>query len=148
MPSLRLRESPPVEEDSPSESEPRRPESGFPEGEAVDRDDRILAAVAAMAVGYARTGDLDAARYAVEEGLFRIGGVTDPALLARASVDLGEALLALEDPTCRALLEDAGTLFEDLGDQEAVRRVDTLLRAAEASIEESPRSFVARPPRG
>ncbi len=131
----------------PPEPESRRPESGFPEPTAGDRNDRVLGTVAAMAVRYARLGDQGAARRAADEALAMFGEAYDPPTIARASLDLGEALVLLGDPTCRELLEDAGTLFEDMGDEEAVLRVDRLLRTAEATIEESPRSFQTRPPR-
>lgn len=129
----------------PSDPESRRPESGFPEHRAEDRTDRVLGTVAAMAVRYARLGEVDAARRAADEALAMFESAYDPATIARASLDLGEALVVLGDPTCRELLEDAGTLFEDLGDEEAVIRVDRLLRTAQATIEESPRSFQTRP---
>lgn len=132
----------------PSEPESRRPESGFPETSADDRSDRVLGTVAAMAVRYARLGELDAARRAADEALSMFGHAHDAPTIARASLDLGEALVALGDPTCRELLEDAGTLFEDMGDEEAVLRVDRLLRTAQATIEESPRSFQMRAWRG
>lgn len=130
------------------EPESRRPESGFPEGVAADRTDRVLGTVAAMAVRYARLGDLDAARRAADEALGMFGRAHDAAIIARASLDLGEALVALGDPTCRELLEDAGTLFEDMGDEEAVLRIDRLLRTAQATIDESPSSFQMRVVRG
>jgi hypothetical protein len=62
---------------------------------------------------------------------------------AQALLGLGRVLLGLEDPVCREVLEDAGTWLEDLGDEAAVREVDSLLRIAERSIDESPRSFHA-----
>ena len=62
---------------------------------------------------------------------------------AQALLGLGRVLLGLEDPVCREVLEDAGTWLEDLGDEAAVREVDGLLRIAERSIDESPRSFHA-----
>jgi hypothetical protein len=66
----------------------------------------------------------------------------DTAGTAEALLGLGRVLLGLEDPACRAVLEDAGTAFEDLGDEASVRKVEQLLRAAETSLEaESPRSF-------
>lgn len=127
-----------------AESESRkRPESGFPLRAETQRSDRVLGAIAEMAVRYARRGELDAARRAADEALAAFGDATDPIAIAQASLDLGEALVILGDPTCREILEDAGTLFEDLGDEDGIRRVDALLRAAEASIEESPRSFHA-----
>ena len=69
--------------------------------------------------------------------------VGDAAGGARALLGLGRVLLGLEDPSCREVLEDAGTLLEDLGDEKAVLQVDGLLRVAERSIDESPRSFHA-----
>lgn len=71
--------------------------------------------------------------------------IGDAAGGARALLGLGRVLLGLEDPVCREVLEDAGTWLEDLGDQARVREVDGLLRAAERSFEESPRSFHAVP---
>jgi hypothetical protein len=67
----------------------------------------------------------------------------DSAMGARALLGLGRVLLGLEDPVCREVLEDAGTWLEDLGDEAAVRQVDGLLRIAERSIDDSPRSFHA-----
>lgn len=69
----------------------------------------------------------------------------DAAGSARALLGLGRVLLGLEDPVCREVLEDAGTKYEDLGDEAAVHEIDGLLRAAERSIDESPRSFHAIP---
>lgn len=135
-------ESFPVES---TESESRnRPESGYPMRAETQRADRVLGAIAEMAVRYARLGGIDAARRAADEALSAFGDATDAEAIARASVDLGEALVLLGDPTCREILEDAGTLFEDLGDDAGILRVDGLLRIAEASIEESPRSFHPR----
>jgi hypothetical protein len=71
--------------------------------------------------------------------------VGDAAGGAQALLGLGRVLLGLEDPVCREVLEDAGTWLEDLGDEAGVREVDSLLRVAERSIEESPRSFHAIP---
>jgi hypothetical protein len=128
-----------------AESESRkRPESGYPLRAEVHRSDRILGAIARMAAEYARRGELDAARRAADEALSAFGDATDAGAIARASLDLGEALVLLGDPTCREILEDAGTLFEDLGDDEGIGRVDALLRTAQATIEESPRSFHPR----
>lgn len=127
----------------PESPEPRRPESGFPR-KAERRSDRVLGAIAEMAVGYARVGELDAARRAADEALRAFGDASDARVIAQASLDLGEALVLLGDPTSREILEDAGTLLEDVGDEDGIRRVDVLLRAAQATIEESPRSFQAR----
>jgi hypothetical protein len=133
----------PSAESAESESR-KRPESGFPLRAEAQRSDRVLGVIAEMAAGYARRGELDAARRAADEALSAFGDASDAGAIAYASVDLGEALVLLGDPACREILEDAGTLFEDLGDEEGIRRVDGLLRTAEASIEESPRSFHPR----
>lgn len=60
---------------------------------------------------------------------------------ARARLALGRALLAASDPAGREILEDAGTCFEELGDEAAVMAVDLALRDAAEEIEESPGSF-------
>jgi tetratricopeptide (TPR) repeat protein len=62
---------------------------------------------------------------------------------ARARFGLGRALQDLGDPSARVVLEDAGTLYEDLGDEEAMRAIDRALRVIAADLEESPKSFVA-----
>lgn len=144
LPRVRPEPSETLEPVEPVESTPRRPESGFPLRVGESGSDRVLGAIAAMAVGYARVGDLDAARRTADEALAAFGDASDPSAIATASLDLGEALVVLGDPTCRELLEDAGTLFEDIGDEDGIRRVDALLRTAQATIEESPRSFSAR----
>ncbi len=60
---------------------------------------------------------------------------------ARALLGLGRALHMLGDAAARNAFEDAGLLYEDLGDEATVRAIDRELRALEAEIEESPRSF-------
>jgi hypothetical protein len=62
---------------------------------------------------------------------------------ARARVGLARSMTMLHDPVARALYEDAGTVFEDLGDEDAVRMIDIELREIEAELEESPTSFQA-----
>jgi len=63
---------------------------------------------------------------------------------AEARVGLAKALMALRDPSARAILEDAGELFEELGDHRRAREIDVALRQAQAEYEcESPRSFHA-----
>lgn len=64
---------------------------------------------------------------------------------ARARVGLAKALRTLSDPAARAIFEDAGELYEELGDERAVREIDLALRELQAELEESPRSFHARP---
>ena len=63
---------------------------------------------------------------------------------AKARRALAHALRRLGDPSARAVLEDAGTMFEGLGDEDAVVAIDRELRELEAEVEESPRSFHAR----
>lgn len=60
---------------------------------------------------------------------------------ARALLGLARALHLLGDAAARGAFEDAGLLYEDLGDEETARAIDRELRALEAEIEESPRSF-------
>ena len=66
---------------------------------------------------------------------------------ARARVGLARAMMMLRDPIGRAVLEDAGTLFEEIGDQDAARVIDIELRELNAVLEESPASFQAVTPR-
>ena len=63
---------------------------------------------------------------------------------AKALHVLGHALWTLADPACRAVFEDAGTLYEELGDDAGMRSIDAVLRDVALVIEESPRSFAAR----
>jgi hypothetical protein len=66
---------------------------------------------------------------------------------AKAKVGLARAMTMLRDPVGRAVLEDAGTLFEELGNEEAVKLIDVELRELTAVLEESPTSFQAITPR-
>jgi hypothetical protein len=60
---------------------------------------------------------------------------------ARARLGLARTMLALRDPAARPVLEDAGTLFEELGDEAAVLAIDRELRQADAELEDCPSSF-------
>jgi len=66
---------------------------------------------------------------------------------ANARVGLARAMTMLRDPVGRAVLEDAGTLFEEIGDHEAAKVIDIELRELTAVLEESPASFQAVTPR-
>jgi hypothetical protein len=81
----------------------------------------------------------DAAERAVAIHLER-GDRTAAATALRA---LGDRLFERRDPVARAVLEDAGSLFEELGDEKAVLEIDQALRVLADEIEESPRSFQA-----
>jgi len=71
-------------------------------------------------------------------------GIGAQAESAKARFVLAKALLLLRDPSSRAVFEDAGTIFEELGDEDSVLAIDRCLREAEADFEdESPRSFCA-----
>ena len=61
--------------------------------------------------------------------------------VARGRVGLARAMAAVRDPVACAVLEDAGTVFEDLGEEELVRAIDLELR--EVSAELAPASFRA-----
>jgi hypothetical protein len=97
---------------------------------------RILAAL----------GSLDEATAALGAAVRHADAFGDPLTGARARHALGLALWAQADPRCRAALEDAGTMFEELGDDFAVRAIDGLLRDLEEDFEESPRSFQSASP--
>jgi hypothetical protein len=77
----------------------------------------------------------------LEEAVALADHARDVRLGARARQALGRAWLGMGEPSCRGLLEDAGELFESLGDGAAVAEIDRLLRIAASSIEPSPRSF-------
>lgn len=70
----------------------------------------------------------------------------DARLAARARVGLANAMLMLREPAARTVLEDAGTIFEDLGDEREVLAIDRALREAEADLEGCPSSFHAGAP--
>lgn len=121
-------------------------------GEGWRRESGVVAAVTAEeeAVGVLEAAERLLARGRLEEAGERFqaavrafDGIGDVAGGARALLGLGRVLLGLEDPSCREVLEDAGTCYEELGDEATVLEVDGLLRAAERTIDESPRSFHA-----
>jgi hypothetical protein len=63
---------------------------------------------------------------------------------ARGRIGLSRALTMLGDPFARTILEDAGTVFEDLGDHETVREIDSELRALSADFADAPMSIKPR----
>lgn len=79
------------------------------------------------------------ARFA--EALHVLEAEEDLAGSARALLGLARALQMLGDAAARNAFEDAGLLYEDLGEDATVHAIDRELRALEAEIEESPRSF-------
>jgi hypothetical protein len=79
----------------------------------------------------------------LEREVLLLDGLGDRAGAARARLALGRALLAVDDPLGREILEDAGDWFEEVGDEAAVLAIDDALRTAAAVIEESPASFQA-----
>lgn len=79
-----------------------------------------------------------------ERALREAQAVGDRRAEARARRALGEALVAEGDPAGREELEDAGTLFEELGDEAAVLGIDAALREIDRRSEVSPRSFAGR----
>lgn len=112
---------------------------------AVSRPDRRSLATAALADAedLLSRGLLEQAGERFQAASRAFDDVGDIEGSARALLGLGKVLLGLEDPACREVLEDAGTHLEDLGDEPAVKEVDKLLRIAQSSMEESPKSFVA-----
>lgn len=85
--------------------------------------------------------DAPRARERFAAALVVLDRTTDLAACARALLGIARALSMLGDPAARTAYEDAGHLYEDLGDDATVRAIDRELRAIEAVIEESPRSF-------
>jgi hypothetical protein len=77
----------------------------------------------------------------LESAVLTYEAAGDRASAARARFALGRALLAASDPAGREILEDAGTCFEELGDEDAMLAVDRALRDAADVFEESPQSF-------
>jgi tetratricopeptide (TPR) repeat protein len=112
---------------------------------AVSADEKLAIAANALEAGerLLARGRLEQAAERFQVAARAYDELGDAASSARALLGLGRVLLGLEDPVCREVLEDAGTAYEDLGDEAAVREIDGLLRAAERSIDESPRSFHA-----
>jgi hypothetical protein len=109
--------------------------------------DRIAAARASLLVGNALLGLHEAHRAKAEfQAAASSFDETEPTPVslssaAQARVGLARALAMLGDPSARAVLEDAGTIFEELGDDVSVRAIDRELREIQATLEESPRSF-------
>lgn len=87
------------------------------------------------------THDAHRAKARFQDALATFEAEDDRPGTARALLGLARALHMLGDAAARAALEDAGLLYEDLGDDTTARAIDRELRALEAEIEESPRSF-------
>jgi hypothetical protein len=134
MPAYQLRSLPPVRRDSQVIA-------------VVPRAERMAEAESALttAEDLLARGLLEQAGERFQAAARAFDELGEAARGARALLGLGRVLLGLEDPVCREVLEDAGTWLEDLGDEAAVREVDGLLRIAERSIDDSPRSFHAIP---
>jgi hypothetical protein len=107
------------------------------------QSDRALAANAAFSTGEVllTLHEAHRAKSCFEIAAHYFDSANDIARAARARLGLANALLTLGDPSARAMLEDAGELFEDLGDEQAVIQIDLALRQAQADFDESPRSF-------
>jgi len=65
-------------------------------------------------------------------------------LLGQALLALGCALLALGDRGGQAAIEEAGTTFERLDEQDAMRQVDSILRNVQGLVEVAPWSLARR----
>jgi tetratricopeptide (TPR) repeat protein len=108
-----------------------------------DVRDRSLATRSQLVIGESlvQLGLYERAEKRLEEAVALADRAGDAHLGARARLALGKAWLGLDDSSCRGILEDAGEMFEELGDVETVLMIDKLLRIATLSLEESPRSF-------
>lgn len=109
----------------------------------VDPSRTPAAAPSFLALGRAMLAVSEAhrAEAAFEDAVVAFEASGDRHASAHAQLGLAEALLALHDPRARIILEDAGAIFEDLEDAEAVLAVDLAIRDAEARFQASPRSF-------
>lgn len=111
----------------------------------VDPAETVEAAGAFLALGHAMVAVSEAhqAQRAYEDAIlaFEKAGERDGA--AHARLGLAHALLELHDPSSRIVLEDAGAIFEELGDEEMMGAVDACIRDAEARFSSSPRSFAS-----
>lgn len=105
-------------------------------------------ALVQMSIVYHRNGDYEAARGPAEEALLLAHALGNPALLAAALTEAGEAALAERNPArARPLLEEALTLYRGMGNEQHISGVLFLLgdvaeqrgeyRAAEALFAES-----------
>ena len=140
MPALNLRSLDLVSSSSAASVEAEHRDSGVVP--ATDRAGLAEAALLAADELLAR-GLLEQAGERYQAAARAYDDVGDAAGGARALLGLGRVLLGLEDPVCREVLEDAGTWLEDLGDDARVREIDGLLRIADKSFDESPKSFHA-----
>lgn len=109
----------------------------------VDPAETPEAASAFLALGHAMlaTSEAHQARAAYEDAVVGFEKAEDLRGAAHARLGLAHALLELHEPAARAVLEDAGAVFEDLGDEAMVASVDACIRDAEARFSASPRSF-------
>lgn len=109
----------------------------------VDPGETPEAGDAFLALGHAMlaTSEVHQARSAYEDAIVAFERAEDRRCVAHARLGLAHALLELHDPSSRVVLEDAGAVFEDLGDQAMIASVDACIRDAEARFSSSPRSF-------
>jgi hypothetical protein len=83
------------------------------------------------------------ARERFEAAVIAFDELQDRVSAAHSRLGLARAMLMLRDPAARAVMEDAGTIFEELGDDEQVLAIDRALREMEADFESCPTSFHA-----
>jgi hypothetical protein len=109
----------------------------------VDPSRSPEAANAFLAIGHAMltVSEAHRARAAFEDAALGFEARGEQSAAAHARLGLASALLSLHDPTARIALEDAGAVFEDLGDVAMVEAVELAIRDAEARFQTSPRSF-------
>lgn len=112
-------------------------------GTAADLSDGQAPSVQAVRPsGFVRRGD--GARMDLEATIRACDEAGDRRGAAEARLALGSMMLEeAADPRARTLLEDAGVLFEELGDETRASLAMARLEEALAVIEESPRSFSA-----
>lgn len=96
---------------------------------------RMLGLLAEMALSHVAVGELDDAQRVTVDAIRLLDAVAEDARAdlrsaARARAALGRALLALNDPAGRELLENARGCFATLGDEAATLAIDAALHAA------------------
>lgn len=108
-----------------------------------DEPGRLAVANAMVLTGdaFVLLSDMERAAEAFEIAVTAFDALGDLGGAARARFGLSTVLRDLRDPRARAVLEDAGELFEEAGDQTTVLVIDRLLREMRTDFEETPRSF-------
>lgn len=97
----------------------------------------VLVLLAESAVHHTTLGEFDEARRAIAEAILIMPDVRDAALVAKASLHIGEALVGLDAPThAKERLEAAIKQLEKLGETRLVARAKIALGRTLAALED------------